>query len=243
MGAGASRQDMVDSKWWEAEAHRMLTTTTSIRDMKRPSYAYYHDVRDLDTLFTLHYKQNGPEQQSGDLSKLTADIKAQELWRALRFPSGYRDPVKIADDFHAAVCRAVFRVPPFDFVKSALGYSEALFIESLLNAARDVRTGLQSAFRDRPETKDTYVKVEKILQRRYHPLAYWVVASSLHNTTGAPYDGLASILDPIKKVFATRDLDLVLKRLAAGDKRRKAMPIPVNATKPFPNQDSTTRCG
>jgi hypothetical protein len=24
MGAGASRQDVVESKWWEAEAHRML---------------------------------------------------------------------------------------------------------------------------------------------------------------------------------------------------------------------------
>jgi hypothetical protein len=29
----------------------------------------------------------------------------------------------------------------------------------------------------------------------------------------------------------------------AGDKRRKAIPIPVNATKPFPNQDSSTRYG
>jgi hypothetical protein len=53
------------------------------------------------------------------------------------------DPRKIADDFHAAVCRAVFRVPLFDFVKCALGYnSRALFVESLLNAARDVRSSL-----------------------------------------------------------------------------------------------------
>jgi hypothetical protein len=57
------------------------------------------------------------------------------------------------------------------------------------------------------------------LQRRYHPLAYWIVASSLHNTTGAPYDALASTVEPIKKVFATRDLDLVLKRLAVFDRR------------------------
>jgi hypothetical protein len=57
------------------------------------------------------------------------------------------------------------------------------------------------------------------LQQRYHPLAYWIVASSLHNTTGAPFDALASTLDPIKKVFATRDLDLVLKRLAVFDRR------------------------
>jgi hypothetical protein len=71
------------------------------------------------------------------------------------------DPRKIADDFHAAACGAVFRVPLFDFVKCALGYIKALFIESLLNTARDIRTSLQSAFRNRPETKDTYIKVEK----------------------------------------------------------------------------------
>jgi hypothetical protein len=47
---------------------------------------------DLDILFTLHYKQNIPLQQSGDPSKLTDDIKAQELWQALRFPSGYSVP-------------------------------------------------------------------------------------------------------------------------------------------------------
>ena len=29
----------------------------------------------------------------------------------------------------------------------------------------------------------------------------------------------------------------------ARDKRREAIPIPVKATKPFPNQDSSTRCG
>jgi hypothetical protein len=196
MGAGASRQDVVDSKWWEAEAHRMLITTTSIRNVELIStlipfidettlLGLLSRRSDLDTLFTLHCKQNGPEQQSGDLSKLTADIKAQGLWRALRFPSGYRapwdwnwqpplsgDPRKIADDFHAAVCRAVFRVPLFDFVKCALGYSKALFIESLLNAVRDVRTSLQSAFQDRPKTKDTYMKVEKV---------------SKHHSAGAMY--------------------------------------------------------
>jgi hypothetical protein len=57
------------------------------------------------------------------------------------------------------------------------------------------------------------------LKRRYHLVAYWIVASSLQNTTCAPYDALASTLDPIKQVFATRDLDLVLKRLAVFDRR------------------------
>jgi hypothetical protein len=186
MGSGASREGVIDSKWWEAKAYRMLITTTTTGEVELIcSLIPFIDETtllgllsrrsDLDTLFILHCTQNGPEQQSGDPSKLTDDIKAQELWRALRFPSGYRapwdwnwqlplsgDPRKIADDFHAAVCRAVFRVPLFDFVKCALGYSKALFIESLLNAVRDVRTSLQSAFRDRPETKDIYIKVEKV---------------------------------------------------------------------------------
>jgi hypothetical protein len=37
---------------------------------------------------------------------------------------------RIANDFHAAVCRAVFRVPLFDFVNCALGYSKTPFKES-----------------------------------------------------------------------------------------------------------------
>jgi hypothetical protein len=36
----------------------------------------------------------------------------------------------------------------------------------------------------------------------------------LSNTTYAPYDALASTLDPIKKLFIKRNLDFVLKRLA-----------------------------
>ena len=40
---------------------------------------------------------------------------------------------KIADEFHAAVCRAVFRIPFIDFVKWALGFN-ALFVRSLFNA-------------------------------------------------------------------------------------------------------------
>lgn len=49
---------------------------------------------------------------------------------------------------------------------------------------------------------------------RYHPLGHWIVASSLYNTTRAPYDALTSTLDPIKNLFTTRSLDFVLKRLA-----------------------------
>jgi hypothetical protein len=186
MGSGASRQDVIDSKWWEAKAQQMVTTTTDTGKVKVIcSLIPFMDEAillgllmgrsDLDTLFTLHCKQNIPLQQSGDPSKLTDDIKAQELWQALRFP-GYGvpwdrnwqpplsgDPYKIADEFHAAVCRAVFRVPPLDFVKCALGYnSKAVSAEALLNAACEVRNSLRRAFQDRPETKDTYLKVEKV---------------------------------------------------------------------------------
>jgi hypothetical protein len=73
------------------------------------------------------------------------------------------DPCKLADDFHAAVCRAVFQTPLFYFVKYALRYkSKVLFIGSLLDAAWDGRRCLQTAFQDHPETKDTYIEVEKV---------------------------------------------------------------------------------
>jgi hypothetical protein len=191
MGSGASREGVIDSKWWEAKAYRMLITTASTRDVELIcSLIPFTDETtllgllkgrsDLDTLFILHCKQNVPEQQSGDPSKFTDELKAQELWRVLRFPSGCSaswdwnwqpprsgDPHKIADDFHAAVCRAVFRIPLSDFVKYALGYnSKALSVVSLFNAACDVRSSLQTAFQGRPETKGTYVEVEKVACNR-----------------------------------------------------------------------------
>jgi hypothetical protein len=177
---------MIESKWWEAKAHRMLITTTEIRDVELicTLIPFIDETTlldllsrrsDLDTLFKLHCIQDGPEQQSIDPSGLMNDVKARELWRALRFPPGHHtpwdwdwqpplsgDPRKIADGFHAAVYRAVFRVPPFDLVKCALRYSKPIFLESLLNAARDVRSSLQSIFQDRPEVKENYIKVEEV---------------------------------------------------------------------------------
>lgn len=56
-----------------------------------------------------------------------------------------------------------FRVPFFDFVKYALGYStKAYFLMSLLHVVCDVRDGLRTAFQDRPMTKDIYIEVEKV---------------------------------------------------------------------------------
>jgi hypothetical protein len=66
MGAGASRQNIIESKWWEAKAHRMLITTTEIQDVEL-IYTLIPFIdettlldllsrrSDLDTLFKLHY--------------------------------------------------------------------------------------------------------------------------------------------------------------------------------------------
>ena len=71
-------------------------------------------------------------------------------------------PSEIAAEFHATVCRAIFRIPFFDFVKYALGYNtKGHFLGSLLHAVCDVRDSLRTAFQDRPGTKDIYVEVEK----------------------------------------------------------------------------------
>lgn len=176
---------MIDSKWWEAKAQQKLVTTTTTGKVEVIcSLIPFEDERialrllkarsDLDILFTLHYRgQKIPGEQSVYPSD---DFKATELWRVLRFPPGYGvpwdrnwqpplsgDPYEIADEFHAAVCRAVFRVPPLDFVKCALGYnSKAISAESLLNAACEVRNSLRRTFQDRPETKDTYLKVGRV---------------------------------------------------------------------------------
>ncbi|CZT07775.1 uncharacterized protein RCO7_11241 [Rhynchosporium graminicola] len=46
-------------------------------------------------------------------------------------------------------------------------------------------------------------------------LRQWIVASSLEQSAGAPYDAFAADLDQINSIFATRNFDVVFKRLAA----------------------------
>jgi hypothetical protein len=130
---------------------------------------------DLDMLVALHC-QRIPRQQNVNLAILTNELKAQQLWRALRFPSGYDapwdwnwqpplsgNPYEIAAEFHAAVSRAVFRIPLLDFVKYALGYdTKALFVKSLFDATRDVCDSLQRAFRDHPTAREIYNDVEQV---------------------------------------------------------------------------------
>jgi hypothetical protein len=140
---------------------------------------------DLDTLFELHCRnQNLPREQHADPSNLTADSKANELQRTLQMPLGYGkspwDPnweppfqgssSEIATEFHATVCRAIFRVPFFDFVKYALGYNmKVRLFMSLLHAVCDVRDGLRTTFQGRPMTRDIYVEVEQVSEHRHTP--------------------------------------------------------------------------
>lgn len=73
------------------------------------------------------------------------------------------EPRQIADDFHAVVSRAVFGVSLLDFVKCALRYNnQALSIDTLLNTTCNARNSLQKAIQGLPQTKDTYVEVEKV---------------------------------------------------------------------------------
>ncbi|CAG8977994.1 hypothetical protein HYALB_00000663 [Hymenoscyphus albidus] len=195
MGSGTSRESVIDSEYWEAESQRILRTTTNTYKIEmicslipfkdeKALFKVLEARSDLDTLFA-HYCGSG--EQTVDLSR-TNNEKAAEIWRVLRYPPGYGvswdwnwempltgDPGEIANEFHAAVCRAVFRIPLLDFV----------------------------------------------LQQRYHPLAYWIIASSLHDTTDAPYDALAATINQTKTCFTKRNLDSVLDRLMALDRRFK----------------------
>ncbi|RFU32907.1 hypothetical protein B7463_g3430, partial [Scytalidium lignicola] len=190
---------------------------------------------DLDTLFALYCGQELPGQGNNNCSQQIDNFKAQTLWRVLRFPSGYNspwdwnwqpwllgDPCEIAGEFHTAVSRAIFQVPLFDFVQCALGYhSKAISVGSLFSAVCDIRSILQGAIQDHPSIKDTYTKVEEILQSRHHPLAHWIIASSLSKTPCPLLDTLASILIPIENLFTTQNLDFVLKQLATLNDRFK----------------------
>ena len=57
------------------------------------------------------------------------------------------------------------------------------------------------------------------MNQGHHSLAHWIVASSLKQRAGAPYDAFAANFDQIRRIFATRNFNVVLKRLAALDRR------------------------
>jgi hypothetical protein len=112
---------------------------------------------DLDLLFTLNcnYQDLSAEQQV-DPSSLTINFKASKLWRVLRGPVDFGESPwdwnwnppcsgtasQIVDEFHVAVCRAVFRIPFLDLVKWALEF-DALFVSSLFAAVDDVSNKLE----------------------------------------------------------------------------------------------------
>ncbi|PVH76118.1 hypothetical protein DL98DRAFT_657703 [Cadophora sp. DSE1049] len=196
---------------------------------------YFKERSDLDTLFARHCRyQDLSKEQRADPSNLPVDFKANELWRVLQMPLEYNGspwdwnwrpplegmPSKIAADFYATVCQAVFRIPFSDFVKYALGYTtKARFLNNLLDDVCDVRDNLRTEYQDRPRIQEIYVEVEKALNQGHHPLAHWIVASSLNQRAGAPYDAFAANFDQIKRIFATRNFDVVLTHLAALDQR------------------------
>lgn len=182
MGSGSSR---LEKRQWEAKALQMLITTSNpevvglicsyipwadetnlVDQLKRRS--------DLDTLFMLYCKPN-ISSDSGDITALGEGIKAREVWRVLRFPSGNSapwdwnwqpplsgDPYEIANDFHTVVSRAMFRIPLLDLARFALGYNNAPYAKSLCSAARDVSSGLRTEFEYNRQAMDIYIDVEKV---------------------------------------------------------------------------------
>jgi hypothetical protein len=189
MGSGSSR---LETRWWEAEAQRKVTTAKNTGKVvvlcslipgvdETAMVGRLKERPDLDTLFELHCRyQNLPAEQRANPLDLTVESKANELWRALQMLLEYSEspwdpnwqppfegsPSEIAAEFYATVCRVIFQVPFFDFVKYTLGYNiKAHSLVSLLYAVYNVRDGLRTVFQDRPMTRDIYIKVKKVSER------------------------------------------------------------------------------
>ncbi|PVH69308.1 hypothetical protein DL98DRAFT_541705 [Cadophora sp. DSE1049] len=66
MGSGASREDVITSRWWDAEARKMLMTAVISkvkvicsllpREDEKTAIKYLKVLPDLDMLFALHYR-------------------------------------------------------------------------------------------------------------------------------------------------------------------------------------------
>ena len=190
MGSASSR---FETRWWEAEAQRKVVTTKNAGKVEVicslipgvdevAMVGYLKERSDLDTLFARRCRyQELSREPRADPSNLPVDFKANELWRVLQMPLEYSGspwdwnwrpplegvPSKIAADFHATVCQAIFRIPFSDFVKYALGYTtKARFLNNLLDGVCDIRDNLRTEYRNCPSIQDIYVEVEKVSKHR-----------------------------------------------------------------------------
>lgn len=68
------------------------------------------------------------------------------LWDWIWQPPLLGDSYEIANKFHTAVSRTMFRIPLLDLVRFALGYDNASNPKALFSAARDVSSGLRDKF-------------------------------------------------------------------------------------------------
>jgi len=186
MGSASSR---FETRWWEAEAQRKVVTTKNAGKVEVicslipgvdevAMVGYLKERSDLDTLFARSYRyQDLSREPRADLSNLSVDFKANELWRVLQIPLESSEspwdwnwhpplegiPSEIAAEFHATVCQAVFRIPFSNFVKYALGYTtKARFLNNLLDGICDIRDELRREFVGRPQVKEFYFAVEKV---------------------------------------------------------------------------------
>ena len=180
MGSGTSR---LETRWWEVEVQRKVATTKHTSKVvaicslipgidETAMVDCLQERPDLDTLFELYCRSQDIHTEQH--ANLTAEFMANKLWRTLQTPGGSPwdvnwqpplegSPSEIAAEFHATVCRAIFRVPFSDFVKYALGYNtKAISLMSILLAVCDVRDSLRTTFQDCPMIKDMYTEVEKV---------------------------------------------------------------------------------
>ena len=165
---------MSASKRWEAKAHEVLRATKNTSEVEEicsllPMEDVVTAIRllkerpDLDMLFALYCRhQDLSKEQRADPDGLTIDFNAKEFWRNFRMPPGHGDSMglELAAAAHRDHLRNCGRVPRGrlsccisrslpQLCKLALG-SNALFVESLFDAVRDVRDRLQNVLSDAP---------------------------------------------------------------------------------------------
>ncbi|KAG9231497.1 hypothetical protein BJ875DRAFT_116591 [Amylocarpus encephaloides] len=225
----------------QEQAHQVIRTTINLSELHVVChYSPFPDLKTFHHILSTRWMGRldvflsslGLEQSNRDPERWNKSHKAKEIVRRLRpeppvpaiwdykwnpsITESTTHTSHITDEINSHFSEAFRDVPFTEIVKAACGYPSNV-ITSLLQGVTTTRSELCSLIQDFDALKSKFELVEQYLCAE-HPIAYWIVSTSLcdYEYPPDPSDALTLLIFPIQDLVADTRLALIpmLKRLA-----------------------------